>query len=129
MRGGLYLGCLSFGFFILILIELGRAPFDFSEAESELVRGYNLEYSGILFLFLFLREYGLLLSFSLIFSSLFISWDLYMCFPVVTLVVFTVLLCRRAFPRLRYDALMALCWFILLPLRIQLVFFFYLGSV
>jgi NADH:ubiquinone oxidoreductase subunit H len=73
VAGGLYLLLLSVGFVILMLIELGRAPFDFSEAERELVSGYNLEYGGVLFLILFLSEYGLLLRFSLVLSRLLLS--------------------------------------------------------
>lgn len=49
---------------VLVITELGRAPFDFPESERELVRGYNVEYRGVLFVLLFLREYGFLVLFS-----------------------------------------------------------------
>merc|ERR1712066_251075 len=59
-------------FLILALIECGRTPYDLNERESELVSGYNIEYSGLGFTFLFLREYiGLIiLNFCLILVSL-----------------------------------------------------------
>lgn len=57
-------------YFIFALAELGRTPFDFIEGESELVRGYNVEYRGVYFAVVFLREYGFMLFYSSLLSML-----------------------------------------------------------
>jgi len=69
--------------FICSLAETHRAPFDFSEAESELVSGFNTEYSGMYFAFIFLSEYGALLYSCLLIRFLFFY---FVCFSVLTFI-------------------------------------------
>nr|YP_010618326.1 NADH dehydrogenase subunit 1 [Camallanus lacustris]WAX01716.1 NADH dehydrogenase subunit 1 [Camallanus lacustris] len=92
----------SLFFFIMVLSELGRAPFDFAEGESELVSGYNVEYSGVPFVLLFLSEYGSLLFYSCLISVFFFFSSLFFVFFVFSLMIFV----RSSYPRYRYDKLM-----------------------
>nr|YP_010429285.1 NADH dehydrogenase subunit 1 [Polycera hedgpethi]USQ67464.1 NADH dehydrogenase subunit 1 [Polycera hedgpethi] len=104
--------------FTSTVAETNRAPFDFAEGESELVSGFNVEFSGGLFALLFLAEYASILFMSMatcvwFFSQSFIS-------PLIfTIQIFTMatlfLLIRGAYPRFRYDLLMMLCWKSFLP--------------
>jgi len=100
-----------------MLAELNRAPFDLPEAEAELVAGYNLEYSGILFAFFFIAEYGNMFIMSTLFSIIFLGgWTF--PFSVLTTcslqikslgICFFLVLVRAALPRYRYDQLMDIC--------------------
>nr|YP_004935194.1 NADH dehydrogenase subunit 1 [Baylisascaris procyonis]AEH59762.1 NADH dehydrogenase subunit 1 [Baylisascaris procyonis] len=106
-------------FLFMVLAELNRAPFDFAEGESELVSGYNVEYSSVAFVLLFLGEYGALLFFSTLTSVLFFGFSYLVVYCVFTVLVFV----RSAYPRFRYDLMMYFFWFKLLP--VSLIFLGY----
>ena len=119
-------------FFISVLAETNRLPFDLPEAESELVAGYNVEYSSMSFALFFLGEYanmilvsamtvtlfmgGYLPPFGISFLYLipgFIWFVLKICF-----LLFVFLWIRATLPRYRYDQLMYLGWKVFLPLTL-----------
>jgi len=101
---------------ICILAEGHRAPFDFREAESELVSGFNTEYSGANFAFIFLREYIILILHCFLISIIFIGnlRIFYNTFFILILLFFFTWI-RITFCRLRYDKLIYLAWKELLP--------------
>lgn len=110
---------------VCTLAETHRAPFDFREAESELVSGFNTEYSGAYFAFIFLSEYSMLL-----FSSMLIVWLFFgfiVGFSHLLLVFFALLVSfffiwiRITFCRFRYDKLISVSWKVLLPSSIILL--------
>nr|AHZ34253.1 NADH dehydrogenase subunit 1 [Brachionus rubens] len=109
---------------ICTLAETHRAPFDFSESESELVSGFNTEYSGAYFAFIFLSEYTVLLYSCMLISMLFFSWLIphtIFFFVVLTLIFsFIFIWIRITFCRFRYDMLMMTSWKVLLPMVLML---------
>jgi NADH-quinone oxidoreductase subunit H len=122
-------------FYISMLAETNRHPFDLPEAEAELVSGYNVEYSAMTFALFFLGEYANMLIMSTISAILFLGgwlpllnildfipstiWlTLKICFGVVFFI-----LTRATLPRYRYDQLMYLGWKCFLPLSLGYLIF------
>ena len=106
-------------FFIIGLAETNRIPFDLPEAESELVSGYNVEYSSIGFTFFFLAEYSNIILMSSIIVILFLGGWLYLPFSIKLLIImFLFVWIRATLPRYRYDQLMYLGWKVILPLSL-----------
>nr|YP_010222679.1 NADH dehydrogenase subunit 1 [Urolabida histrionica]UCC46142.1 NADH dehydrogenase subunit 1 [Urolabida histrionica] len=99
------------------LAETNRSPFDFAEGESELVSGFNVEYSGGSFAFIFLSEYMNIIFVSLLTVSVFLGCDVnsFFFFFKISLVVFWFIWVRGVLPRFRYDKLMFLTWKLFLP--------------
>lgn len=114
-------------FFISCLAETNRAPFDLTEGESELVSGYNVEYSSMSFALFFLAEYSHIIFMSFLFVVLFLAgWSFIIDSPLLlflksAFIIFVFIWVRSSFPRLRYDQLMALLWKTYLPLSISLI--------
>lgn len=90
--------------FLLILRETRRIPFDFIEGESELVSGFNTEYSGAYFSLFFIYEYGIILFFSIIFRIIIIN-----IFYIIIL-IYSFIHVRSSFPRIRYDQIIIFFW-------------------
>jgi len=135
-------------FFLAILAEANRAPFDNAEAEQELVGGYHTEYSSMRFALFFLAEYAHMITSSAFFVVLFLGgWEplpFVNIFPevatggvleilligmlkfmvifgkAVTLVAFMMLI-RWTIPRMRYDQVMMLAWQTVIPLSLIVV--------
>lgn len=107
--------------------ETNRAPFDFPEAEQELVAGYHTEYSSMSFALFFLAEYVNMITVSAVAVSLFLGgwWDPFGLTPEwlawvwflikVAALLFFYIWMRWTLPRYRYDQLMAFGWKVLLP--------------
>ena len=114
-------------FFISILAETNRSPFDLPEGESELVAGFFAEYSSMTFAMFFLGEYANMILMSGMTAILFLGGWLppfafldfipgpIWFFAKVAFVLFFFLWARATFPRFRYDQLMRLGWKVFLP--------------
>nr|BAH86223.1 NADH dehydrogenase subunit 1 [Branchiostoma lanceolatum]BAH86262.1 NADH dehydrogenase subunit 1 [Branchiostoma lanceolatum] len=109
--------------FISTVAETNRSPFDLTEGESELLSGFNVEYSGGPFALFFLAEYANILFMNVLSVILFLSAHfslLDMSFKV-GLLVGLYLWFRASYPRFRYDQLMHLAWKSFLPLSLGLL--------
>lgn len=138
-------------FFIATLAECNRVPFDIPEAESELVAGFHVEYSGFRFAKFFLAEYGMMLLVSLLGAILFFGgwnspfpnfgyiklndwtsgipgsissqiWGAFWLLSKAFIPMLVMVWLRWTLPRLRVDQLMALCWKYLTPFALLSIF-------
>ena len=105
---------------IRCLAETNRTPFDFSEGESELVSGFNVEYGAGGFTLIFLSEYASIYFLSYLTIALFLrlSTSRLLTHFIVTMVIFFWVWSRTTLPRFRYDLLISLSWKSILPLSL-----------
>lgn len=137
-------------YFIASLAECNRAPFDIPEAESELVAGFHVEYSGFRFAVFFLAEYAMMVLVCLVAVVLFLGswntplpnigpvslaywtsgtvgelsgilWGAFWLISKTLVLLFVQLWARWTYPRLRVDQLMHLCWKVLTPIALAVV--------
>ena len=123
------------GFFLFLVAaqaELTQTPFDMPVAESELVAGYMVEYTGFRFLFFFIGEFGTAFAFAALAATLFLGgWAIpgvhggmadllgpFVLFAKLMAVAFLMFWVRFTYPRLREDQLQALAWKFLIPLAL-----------
>nr|AMH84680.1 NADH dehydrogenase subunit 1 [Chrysomya megacephala] len=117
---------MSLVWFSISLAETNRTPFDFAEGESELVSGFNVEYSSGGFALIFLAEYASILFMSMLFCVMFLGSDVFSFFFYIklTFVSFMFIWVRGTLPRFRYDKLMYLAWKSFLPFSLNFLLFF-----
>lgn len=122
--------------FVASLAEVNRTPFDLPEAESELVQGFNTEYSGMKFAIFYLAEYANMFLVSAIAATLFLGgwtspfgsfmsgpfWGLFWFIGKGMFFVFVQVWMRWTLPRLRVDQLMYVSWKVLMPFLLVCVF-------
>ena len=122
-------------FFVSSIAEVGRAPFDLLEAESEIVAGFHIEYSGLKFGMFFVAEFLHAFTISALFATLFLGgWQgpYAETYPVLglvyfliktSLVYFVVIWIRGSFPRFRIDQINSLNWKMITPIALGAVIF------
>lgn len=116
-------------FYMASSAEINRSPFDLLEAESEIVAGYNIEYSGMKFALFYLVEYCEALAVSAIITTLFLGgWRGPVLPPIIwflgklVVVFFLIVWVRSTLPRLRIDQVMGFAWKFLLPVSLVNIF-------
>jgi NADH-quinone oxidoreductase subunit H len=116
---------------VCALAEINRLPFDLPEAETELVAGYQTEYSSLKFALFYMAEYINMLTVSAIASSMFLGGyqgpfgilpGVWWLFIKMMVFIFIFMWIRGTLPRFRYDQLMNFGWKVLLPLSLANVF-------
>jgi NADH-quinone oxidoreductase subunit H len=124
---GLVLPATFIVYLLSAIAETGRSPFDLLEAESEIVAGYFIEYSGLKFGWFYIAEYGNTLAVAAIATTLFLGgwrgpWvsqapilgPLYFAIKSIA-VVFVIMWIRGTWPRFRIDQMLGLAWKVLVP--------------
>ena len=122
-------------FYVSAFAETNRLPFDFAEAEAELVAGYHTEYASMKFALFFMSEYMAMGTMSALITTLFLGgWDIpwynepptflgfllsaLMFLAKVGFLLFVFVWVRWTIPRLKYDVLMRIGWKLFLPLAV-----------
>jgi NADH-quinone oxidoreductase subunit H len=112
-------------FFLGTMAEMNWSPFDLLEADSEIVAGYHIEYSGMKFAMFYVGEFGHAFVYACIIATLFLGgWQGPLLPPVIWLLIkvlavfFVMVWIRATLPRLRVDQLMSFAWKGLLPMAV-----------
>jgi NADH-quinone oxidoreductase subunit H len=118
-------------FLVSSLAEANRSPVDLIEADSEMVAGYMVEYSGMKFAMFFIAEYVSMFAVAILISTLFLGgWKFFglenlapvltpvIVFAKAVFVIFCMLWFRATFPRMRFDHLVGFAWKFMVPLAL-----------
>lgn len=121
----IFLFPISLIWFCVLLAETNRAPFDFAEGESELVSGFNVEYSSGGFALIFLAEYSIILFIRILFSLIFLGGNIFnfFFFFKISFISFLFIWVRGTLPRYRYDKLIYMAWKMFLPFSLNFIMF------